>query len=324
MRGYMEEAYAVSTPWDSVQGEGVLADGTPYGYTNFELLGACGHGAFAYRDGKPAVWFIASQLCNMGNSEEFEYLIPPLFHLWSQIAAGLLRSRQVPRRYWTDHRALGGRTGSAPDRFTRRQCLFVQYRSRARHDGRLSLAGRSGGHCARHQSAGTDSAGHHAHHLAGAGGAACVWPAQGRQARNLEVRRADHNLKDDEYLGGNGRHWRWLRHPLERDPLAVLADANAGQVPAEFAENLYGVVLSRRGAGYCLNAEATQAKRTALRAERRAQSLPVRQWWQHGRNQVLEGSMPDAVREMYRSSTSFAEYRTHFRDFWQLPVDFEI
>ncbi len=34
--------------------------------------------------------------------------------------------------------------------------------------------------------------------------------------------------------------------------------------------------------------------------------------------------MPDAVREMYRSSTSFAEYRTHFRDFWQLPVDFEI
>ena len=41
VRGYMEESFAVSAPWDSVQGDGVLADGTPYGYTNFELLGAC-------------------------------------------------------------------------------------------------------------------------------------------------------------------------------------------------------------------------------------------------------------------------------------------
>ena len=68
----------------------------------------------------------------------------------------------------------------------------------------------------------------------------------------------------------------------------------------------------------------TRAKRVALRDERRAQSLPVSQWWQGGRRQVLDGAMPEAIREMYRSSTSFTEYRTHFRRFWQLPESFEI
>jgi len=87
-RGYLEEAFATDGVWDGVQGGGELADGTSYGFTNFEYVGGVAQGAFCYRDGQPVTWAGWTQLCNIGNAEEFEYLIPTLFYLGRKLQKG--------------------------------------------------------------------------------------------------------------------------------------------------------------------------------------------------------------------------------------------
>ena len=103
-RGYLEEAFTVDGCWGAFQGAGTAEDGTAYGFTNFEWLGGTGRGAFCYRDGEPLVWAAWSQLATIGDAEEFESTIPPLFYLGPKVAQGLLRLREISGRA----RQLGG------------------------------------------------------------------------------------------------------------------------------------------------------------------------------------------------------------------------
>jgi N-methylhydantoinase B/acetone carboxylase alpha subunit len=324
MRGYMEESYVVSCTWDSLQGDGVLADGTHYGYTNFELIGTCAQGAYAYRDGEPAVWFLASQLCNMGNSEEFEQLVPPLFHLGRKLQPGFCGHGKY-------------RSGIG--------LTTVQF---AAQPGQRFSASRAGGACAIMPEMAQGAMGGYPT----PGGAVVV--AQGTNlpeliesgetpttfqevieaaasgnltAEKIGVWKTDareHPLKHNDLwsqIAGTGGGWG---DPLERDPEAVVRDANANQVPADFSKGIYGVVVKRDGEAYVLDEEATRRQRAALREERRARSVPVKDWWRQAREQVMSRSFLEPVQDMYRSSTSFEAYDRHYRDFWQLPEDFEI
>lgn len=324
MRGFLEEAYTVSAPWDSVQGEGVLRDGTPYGYTNFELLGACGHGAFAYRDGEPAVWFIASQLCNMGNSEEFEYLIPPLFHLGRKLQPGYCGHGKyrggigLTTVHWVvepGQRLTASRAGSA--------CAFMTEVAQGMMGGYPS----PGAAVVIAQDTNLPA-------LIARG----ITPTTLQEvvelvdSGQLEVGRLetwksdapDHNLHENDLwaqIAGTGGGWG---DPLERRPQSVLADANDGTVPAVFSRDMYGVVLEPVGEdSYSLDEQATAALRESLRLKRRADAVPVATWWAQERDRITDGALPDAVREMYRSSTSFAGYGRSFREFWQLPESFD-
>lgn len=324
MRGYLEEPYVVSAPWDSVQGEGVLEDGTPYGYTNFELLGACAHGAFAYRDGEPAVWFIASQLCNMGNSEEFEYLIPPLFHLGRKLQPGYcghgkFRSGTgLTTVHWvvnSGQRFSASRAGSA--------CSFMTEVGQGMMGGYPSpgaaVAVAQGTNLPELIAAGiTPTTFQELIDLADSGTL---------KVDSLEIWKSDapeHKLEDNDLwsqIANTGGGWG---DPLERDPQAVARDATLNHVPAAFSERIYGVVLRLADDRYEVDEEATRQRREALRAERRAKSRPTRAWWRDTRKRILARDFVEPIREMYRSSTSFEKYRRHYRGFWQLPDDFEI
>ena len=324
MRGYMEESYAVSAPWDSVQGDGVLADGTPYGYTNFELLGACAHGAFSYRDGQPAVWFIASQLCNMGNSEEFEYLIPPLFHLGRKLQPGYCGHGKyrggigLTTVHWiveSGQRFGASRAGSA--------CSFMT------EVGQGMMGGYPSPGAAVAVAQGTNLPA-----LIEQGITPTTFQelvdlvAEGKlKADRLEIWKSDapdHTLKDNDLwsqIAGTGGGWG---DPLERDPHAVALDANTNRVPAGFSERIYGVVLTFADGQYTVDETATRAKRAALLAQRREESCPTATWWRRTRERVLARDFIGPVQEMYRSSTSFDNYNRHYRGFWHLPEDFDL
>jgi len=324
MRGYMEECFNVSAPWDSVQGDGVLADGTPYGYTNFEMLGACGHGAYAYRDGEPAVWFIASQLCNMGNSEEFEYLVPPFFHLGRKLQPGYCGHGKyrggigLTTVHWVvkpGQRLSASRAGSS--------CSFMTEVAQGMMGGYPSPG-----------AAVTVAQGTNLSELIETGETPTTFQevndfvARGKlRANRLSVWKSDapeHNLEQDDLwaqIAGTGGGWG---DPLEREPEAVLDDANRNQVPPEFAQEVYGVVLNRKDENYVIDEPATKARRELMRIERQERSVPVKEWWQQSRDRVLNRGFPQPISEMYQSSTSFENYDRHYRRFWQLPDDFEI
>jgi acetone carboxylase, alpha subunit len=324
MRGYVEESFAVSAPWDSIQGDGVLEDGTPYGYTNFELLGACGHGAYAYRDGEPAVWFIASQLCNMGNSEEFEYLVPPLFHLGRKLQPGYCGHGKyrggigLTTVHWVvepGQRFSASRAGSS--------CAFMPEVAQGMMGGYPSPG-----------AAVTIAQGTNLPELLEQGESPTTFQelndfaASGKlKVDKLSVWKSDatdHNLQQDDLwaqIAGTGGGWG---DPLERDPQAVADDANIDQVPPDFSAGIYGVQVRKDDDTYRVDEAATQSARDALKAERRDNSIPVKEWWRQNRNRVLKRDFPLPILEMYQSSTSFENYDRHYRDFWQLPEDFEL
>src|SRR5690606_17272742 len=87
-RGYLEECFTVDGNWGAFQGAGTTADGTSYGFTNFEWLGGTGRGAWCYGDGEPIVWAAWSQLATCGDAEEFESCVPPLFYLGRKLLPG--------------------------------------------------------------------------------------------------------------------------------------------------------------------------------------------------------------------------------------------
>ncbi|MEW5057088.1 hydantoinase [Cycloclasticus sp. 46_120_T64] len=326
MRGYMEESFAVCGPWDAIQGEGVLDDGTPYGYAQFELLGASAQGAYAYRDGESAVWFVASQLCNMGNSEEFEQLIPPLFHLGRKLEPGYCG-------YGKFRSGMGLTT--------------VQW---INEPGQRFTASRAGSSCAMIPELAVGMMG--AYPTPGA----TVAVAQGTnlqelfkegispstlqevvdlheegtlEAETLKIWKSDArdtNLKQDDLWcqqAGSGGGWG---DPLERDPALVVADANSAMLNIAFAEEMHGVVLTEiSDAEYEVNIAATVAKRKSLLAQRKAESVPISEWYvKHREERVLKMDMLEPIVEMLRSATSFDAYNEHYRGFWHLADDFKI
>src|SRR5215213_9706600 len=81
--------------------------------------------------------------------------------------------------------------------------------------------------------------------------------------KRLPTRYADYPLKAGDIFrldtpGGGGSG-----DPGERDPAAVVADVNEGYVSPEAAESAYGVVLTRHGRRYELDAAATARMRRA-------------------------------------------------------------
>ena len=87
-RGYLEEAFTVDGNWGAFQGQGTTEDGTSYGFTNFEWLGGTGRGAWSFKDGEPLVWAAWSQMATIGDAEEFESTITPLFYLGRKLLPG--------------------------------------------------------------------------------------------------------------------------------------------------------------------------------------------------------------------------------------------
>lgn len=323
-RGYLEEAFTVDGNWGAFQGQGTTEDGTSYGFTNFEWLGGTGRGAWCYKDGEPLMWAAWSQMATIGDAEEFESTVPPLFYLGRKLLPG----------YFGYGKYRGGPGNSAVH-----WCVQPgKHVGLTRPNGGLSCT----------PSVGLGMSG------AYPGPASFMISARGtnlpeliaegetpRDARellemidagrlkvdNLEIWKTDCPelaLKDNDlFVDAAGSSGGW-GDPLDRDPALVIGDLNDGMCPHyDFVSAMHGVVARQDTEGqWQLDAPATVAKRAELRRLRLSESVDVRDWWQAERAQVEAAVFVPEVLEMYQQSLSFAKFHDEFIGFWQLPEDF--
>lgn len=323
-RGYLEEAFTVDGNWGAFQGAGRTDEGVSYGFTNFEWLGGTGRGAFAWRDGEPLVWAAWSQLATIGDAEEFESTVPPLFYL----------GRKLLRGYCGAGRFRGGPGNSAVHWVVKPG----RHVALTRPNGGLSCTtavglGMSGGYpgpgCFMISARGTNlpeaiergDPPRDAREL-------LEMVEDGRlRVANLEIWKTDCPelafQEHDLFVDAAGAAGGW-GDPLDREPAAVVRDLEEGWVASErFARELYGVVARRDEQGvWRLDEAGTEALRREMRAARLRDSQPVEAWWREERARVLERDFAPEVQQMYYESLSFAKFDREFRGFWQLPDAF--
>jgi hypothetical protein len=104
--------------------------------------------------------------------------------------------------------------------------------------------------------------------------------------------------------------------PLERPFESVSADVEGEYLLPRYAESVYGVVAG--------DPEATEARRAEMREERGRRAVPVRNWMKGERQRILDGDMIEPVKVMYAESIRLSEsWAREFREFWELPEDFD-
>jgi acetone carboxylase alpha subunit len=127
------------------------------------------------------------------------------------------------------------------------------------------------------------------------------------------------------YHGGDG-----LGDPLDRSPEHIEEDLHGEFLLPRFAESVYGAVAERDAdGGWSVNREGTEKRRAEVREERRAKAVPVREWMTGQRERILGhrdggGDFGAHVQRMYAESMRLSErWASEFREFWDLPADFD-
>lgn len=325
-RGYMEEAFTIDGNWGAFQGQGTTEDGTGYGFTNFEWLGGTGRGAWSYKDGEPLVWAAWSQIATIGDAEEFESTVPPLFYL----------GRKLLKGYFGYGKYRGGPGNSAAH-----WCVQPgKHVALTRPNGGLSCTPSVGlGVSGAYPGPGSfmiSARGTDLENLIEQG----ETPRDAREllemvddgrltVDNLEIWKTDCPelaLQDNDlFVDAAGSSGGW-GDPLDRDPMLVIDDLNSGMTPKyEFIREMNGVIASQNDDGdWVLDAEATSAKREALRQARLDESVTAEQWWNAERPRVESKDFTQEVHEMYAQSLSFEKFDKEFRGFWHLDTQFEM
>jgi hypothetical protein len=107
-----------------------------------------------------------------------------------------------------------------------------------------------------------------------------------------------------------------LGDPLERPYESVMEDVGGDFLLPSYAESVYGVVPG--------DSRATAQRRSEMRDARAAKAVPVREWMARERQRVLDRDMIEPVQRMYAESMRLSErWAGAFREFWDLPEDFE-
>ena len=93
----------------------------------------------------------------------------------------------------------------------------------------------------------------------------------------------------------------------------------------KYAESIYGAIIEKQNGRYRVDRQKTQVKRQAIREKRKKESVSVKEWMVSERERIQSGAFIKSVKEMYRSSMATSEsWAREFRDFWNLPDDFEM
>ncbi|WP_206812010.1 hydantoinase B/oxoprolinase family protein [Paradesulfitobacterium ferrireducens] len=330
-KGYLEECLSVEGDWAGIQGGGTLANDQNYGFTNFEQVGGVAQGAYPYRDGSPVTWAMWTQLTNIGNVEEWEYLIPPFFYLGRRLV-----------KDFCGHGKYRGGIGLSSIHWV------VQ-------PGKDLYVSRGG--------AGTSQTTHVALGQAGGYPAPNSWYLAVRNsnlndkikggmpyprsadeildylaeekitAQDVQIFKYDPpqlKMKDgDVFSDASGAGGGW-GDPLERNAQSVIKDLNEGWVSEKIALTCYGVVARKETSDnevrYLLDEPATQKAREDKRNARlRCQS--VKDWWENERKKVAKKELIEPVKYMYNSSFSTQDgdsFKQNFIDFWQLENNYDL
>ena len=324
-RGFLEEAFVPDADWEGIQGDGTLPDGTPFGMTDFTGVGAAAQGAYSFRDGLPLAWAQWTQLPNIGNAEEFEYLMPGSIYLGRGLIPGFCghgRFRGGVGQgcvHWVtvgEGRVTMSRAGSG-----------MAYTT-------FNAQGMSGGYPAPN-AAHISARGTNSQELVTQG---VALPRTGTEllsmveqgvlkADKLEIWRFDMpplGFEDGDLLATHNAASGGWGDPLERSPKNVVEDLDGGWITPEFARGLYGVVSHDEGGELAIDEEQTAREQEAIRAERRARSVPAQEFWRLERDVLLSGELIEPIRYMYSRTVSEEEdFDREMREFWQLPTEFE-
>uniref|UniRef100_UPI002618F62D hydantoinase B/oxoprolinase family protein n=1 Tax=Halorientalis sp. TaxID=1931229 RepID=UPI002618F62D len=127
----------------------------------------------------------------------------------------------------------------------------------------------------------------------------------------------------DLYLSVN-RGGAGLGDPIEREPERIEDDLNDETVQREYAERVYGAHVKEVGDGeYEVEPEKTAQKRERIREQRGEEAVPVDEWKEQRKADVVEGNFVDVVKKTYNESLELSEeWDDHFRSFWDLPAEF--
>lgn len=121
------------------------------------------------------------------------------------------------------------------------------------------------------------------------------------------------------YRGAGG-----LGDPLEREPLLIEKDLQGNFILPRYAEKVYGAALVKGDGSFAVDTAATAKRRDEIRVERADRAVPVKQFLAEERRKILDGDIDEVLRRMYNSSFELsARWGSHFREFWDLPGDFE-
>jgi len=109
---------------------------------------------------------------------------------------------------------------------------------------------------------------------------------------------------------------------LLRDPGSVKRDLDNGVISMRMAGEVYGVAFDAEGN---VDAEATQAKRHAIRRRRFERAIPASDYKQRARQQLLAGDLPTVAKDLYKDILSKpGRFRDEYYAFWKLPAGFEV
>ena len=107
-----------------------------------------------------------------------------------------------------------------------------------------------------------------------------------------------------------------LGDPLERPYESVMEDVDGDYLLTRYAESVYGVVAG--------DPQATERRRKEMYEDRAERAVPVREWMKSERERVLAGDFIDPVKRMYAESMRLSQrWAREFREFWELPEDFD-
>jgi acetone carboxylase, alpha subunit len=324
-RGYLEEVNAGNANTSNwLQGGGINQDGEAHAVNSFEPA-ACGTGACAIKDGlnhAAAVW---NPEGDMGDIEIWE-MAEPLLYMGRNVktnSGGYGKFRggcgfETLRMVWkaedwsmyfmgngymnSDWGLMGGYPSATGYRF---EAHKTDLEARIKDGLSLPLGADRNPENTEYE-----------RHIS-----ATAHVKRDQQCTTTEAIFENHDLYLNYMRGGPG-----FGDPLDRDCASVEKDLNSRFVLPEFAEKVYGVVISQdKKEVWTVDVAKTAARRKAVRKERIARAVPTREWMKEERARIVTKHASVQVRHMFSTSFDLSpKFKNEFKAFWDLPADWEL
>jgi N-methylhydantoinase B/acetone carboxylase alpha subunit len=313
--GYIEECVLAETMAGIPQGGGILPDGTHWAWSDFEHMGSSGVSACAYRDGFIQAYQLITPITDFGTVEDWEYVMPPCFFLGrtllpDEVGHGKFRSSNMCQATWVvldpgEYMTLsglsnppsllpipanGGMCGGYP--YSVRELIekqaplprnFPEVLQFA-HEGKLKLGE--------------------------------VVVVKTGDLQNAVIGDGD----IFSFGGGTGSGWG---DPLERFIELLEQDLRKGYITPDVMQKIYGAVVVQKNGEMKIDAAATEQRRQDLRSERKKKGIPVEEWWNKEKEQILLGNFREEIKDMYKDCLKYKTFQEEFLGFWQLPEGFQ-
>ena len=322
MRGFVEETFLFGALTPSYDAGGVDQYGKVFGGTNFELA-AQGSGARAITDGIDFGYVLWNPESDMGNAEIWEQLFPQLYLgrniLPNAHGFGKYRGGNGWQSLLLTHKSnqLVVTTELCQARAFDHQGLFGGYPGKIHYVYVMTdsdIKERIANQDELPTGEGDDPNNPDLTRLL----KGKVQISHGNMTVEKPMKNGDILLMQYRGMGGFG-------DPLERDPKRIEDDLENGIVTTEMVEKICGVVVERdeRENRWCVNVEASEAKRRALREGRKTRAVPTREWVAAQRARIEKYDLPQVVLEIYKDVSSHSKkWMREYRDFWGFEESF--